>query len=404
MWAILSATGLTALCWGLYGEVLHQGQQAMHESRLRPLICVGLAYFVIAVIVPALMLVRGEQGSWTFGGTLWSLAAGVAGAIGALGIILAFAFNGQPVFVMPLVFGCAPVVNTVLTMVLNKAWDKTNVIFLGALVLVVVGAATVLNTKPSPSSFKKTGQIDNKIIEIKQDKATGIRMVIKPVPPLKSAMTAGRILGAEGDLTKALAPLPKDVTIVAENESKLPPTELEYYRTLRYGTTFDQMMVVFFVACVALAWGVYGPVLHIGQSAMEGSKLRPLICVGLAYFLIAVLVPLGLLTLGSESGTGEWTWTGTQWSLAAGAAGAVGALGIILAFNAGGKPIYVMPLVFGGAPVINTATAIISRNLLDQIQPLFFVGLLLVVTGAVLVLIYAPRGGGKPGSAPGKAH
>ena len=34
--------------------------------------------------------------------------------------------------------------------------------------------------------------------------------------------------------------------------------------------------------------------------------------------------------------------------------GAIGALGIILAFNFGGKPVYVMPLVFGGAPVITT--------------------------------------------------
>ncbi len=47
----------------------------------------------------------------------------------------------------------------------------------------------------------------------------------------------------------------------------------------------------------AFCWGVYGPVLHKGQMAMQGSRLRPFICVGLAYFLIAVLVPLALLGL-----------------------------------------------------------------------------------------------------------
>ncbi len=34
--------------------------------------------------------------------------------------------------------------------------------------------------------------------------------------------------------------------------------------------------------------------------------------------------------------------------------GALGALGIILAINFGGNPIYVAPLVFGSAPVINS--------------------------------------------------
>jgi hypothetical protein len=70
--------------------------------------------------------------------------------------------------------------------------------------------------------------------------------------------------------------------------------------------------------------------------------------VGLAYFVIAVLAPLPLMQLFVEAGT--WTFRGVAWSLAGGAAGALGALGIIMAFNFGGKPIYVMPLVFGGAP------------------------------------------------------
>jgi hypothetical protein len=83
--------------------------------------------------------------------------------------------------------------------------------------------------------------------------------------------------------------------------------------------------------------------------------------------------------------------TGVLFSLAAGAAGAIGSLGIILAFNFGGKPIYVMPLVFGGAPVINTLTSILTSK-----QPLtpslaFYAGLIIVVAGAATVLIFAPK-------------
>ena len=124
---VLCFIGLTVLCWGMYGPVLHRGQEAMkHDhaprgSRLRPLICVGISYFVIAVVVPVVLLntvgeKMGEagEGFWTFSGTMWSLAAGAAGATGALGIILAFFFGGKPTYVMPLVFGCAPVVNAFL--------------------------------------------------------------------------------------------------------------------------------------------------------------------------------------------------------------------------------------------------------------------------------------------------
>ena len=82
---MLAAIALTATCWGVYGPVLHNGREAMH-SALRPLMCVGAAYFLIAVIVPTLLLARGgEKGSWTTTGVIWSLVAGTCGALGALG-------------------------------------------------------------------------------------------------------------------------------------------------------------------------------------------------------------------------------------------------------------------------------------------------------------------------------
>ena len=104
-----------------------------------------------------------------------------------------------------------------------------------------------------------------------------------------------------------------------------------------------------------LSWGVYGPMLKQGQTEMHGAW-RPFMCVGLAYFVIAVVVPLVLLQLFGEKG--HWSASGTGWSMVAGVCGAVGALGLILAAKNGGNMLYVMPLVFGGAPVVNSIVTI----------------------------------------------
>jgi hypothetical protein len=100
--------------------------------------------------------------------------------------------------------------------------------------------------------------------------------------------------------------------------------------------------------------------------------------------------------LASAGSEGAYTTRGTLWSLAGGAAGAVGALGIILAFNFGGKPIYVMPLVFGVAPVVNTGVTILGLSKVGTIEPVFHASLATVALGAVAVLVFAPRGGPAP--------
>ena len=116
-------------------------------ARLRPFVCVGLAYFLIGVIVPAVWLhFRGEKGDWTLTGIIWSLAGGALGAIGALGIVLAFTFGGRPIYVMPLVFGGAPVVNAFLTIYLARRMKEIGPLFLAGLIMVILGAVTVLVT------------------------------------------------------------------------------------------------------------------------------------------------------------------------------------------------------------------------------------------------------------------
>ena len=154
------------------------------------------------------------------------------------------------------------------------------------------------------------------------------------------------------------------------------------------------LWVTLSVALTAVCWGAYGPVLHKGQAKMGGSRLRPFLCVGLAYFVIAVVGPMFMLSSFPEPGgwSPDGNWLGIPWSLGAGAAGAVGALGIIYAFNSGGKPLFIMPLVFGFAPVVNTFTTIFTDNLFGRVSNMFFASLAMVIVGAVMVLVFAPRG------------
>ena len=82
----------------------------------------------------------------------------------------------------------------------------------------------------------------------------------------------------------------------------------------------------------------------------------------------------------------------------AGAAGAFGALGIVLALSAGGKPVYVMPLVFGGAPIINVFMSMYFAKIpWRDVNPIFYAGMILVAVGAITVLMFQPKA--KPGAA-----
>jgi hypothetical protein len=144
------------------------------------------------------------------------------------------------------------------------------------------------------------------------------------------------------------------------------------------------MVWVVFAVGAALSWGVYGPALHKGQTLL-GNPLKALLCVGVAYFLIGVLVPL--LGLG---GVGGFNTAGSVWSGLGGALGALGAVCIIWAFKSGGLPNYVMPLVFGGAPVINVIVSMATHPPKNAVNPLLYVGFLLAVVGAGMVLYFKP--------------
>jgi len=137
----------------------------------------------------------------------------------------------------------------------------------------------------------------------------------------------------------------------------------------------------------ALSWGMYGASLHRGQLAL-GSPMRALLCVGVAYFLIGVLVPAGVLTAQGEMR--NFNTTGTTTATFAGALGAIGAVFIIFAFRNGGSPTYVMPIVFGFAPLVNVVTTMIIHPPQSSINPLLYLGFLLTASGAGMVLYFRP--------------
>jgi len=149
-----------------------------------------------------------------------------------------------------------------------------------------------------------------------------------------------------------------------------------------------------FSLMTVLSWGVYGVLLHSGQLGMSdpiNGRYKAFLFVGIAYFLTAVLAPLGMLALNGAS----WRFpaSGMWWSLMAGMAGAVGAFCVLLAFGAKGSPAAVMAIVFGGAPIVNAVVALLLHPPVGGWSTLrwqFFLGIALVAIGGGLVTFYRP--------------
>jgi hypothetical protein len=142
-----------------------------------------------------------------------------------------------------------------------------------------------------------------------------------------------------------------------------------------------------FVAGAVLSWGAYGVLLHRGQVVL-GNPLKALLCVGIAYFLIGVLVPVG--ALASQGDLSNFDSSGLMVATIAGALGAIGAACIIWSFRAGGLPVYVMPLVFGGAPIVNVLLSMALHPPKAAPSPMLYLGFVLASVGAGMVLYFRP--------------
>lgn len=472
---VLLFTAMTFIAWGAYGPTLRHGTHSLDNDSLRAFVGVGLAYFLIAVLIPMVILKKNkESGSWTASGVIYSLVAGTVGALGALGIILALGNGGETVYVMPIVFGFAPIVNTLVTSFIGKTFNQIRPIFIGGIATAALGAVGVLyysqgatapskpkdaevtpavyrlsnsnlsalgqeetkpqptqepqpSQEPKPASQPQTGQAETPTApapteqpattpastptaETPKQETTPTQEPTTPAPttpaPAAQEPTAPAPKTTEpttpAEPTKPAEPasnIDESMKTESDDGEAKPASESEADKSTTKpvvgGKEKNVSAIILSIIMAAICWGSYGPMLHIGQSKMSGSRLRPFICVGIAYFLIAVLVPLALI-YGRANDSGSWTPGGMTWAFFAGVAGAVGALGVILAFNAGGKPIYVMPLVFGFAPVINTSITLSEKNAWGLVPVMFWVSLGVAIAGAVTVLITAPKPKPKP--------
>jgi hypothetical protein len=166
-----------------------------------------------------------------------------------------------------------------------------------------------------------------------------------------------------------------------------------------------------YVIIAGLAWGTYVPIIFYGGTELTtkpgtiGGRLASILCVGAAYFVLGVVVPVILMSLRDDAQP-EWKTNGLVFSALAGVAGAVGAICVIFASKAavdtakaeGINPatfrVFIAPLIFALAPMINTVLSLVWHP--KPGDPWHFeleipgwklpVGILLVAVGTFLVL------------------
>lgn len=166
----------------------------------------------------------------------------------------------------------------------------------------------------------------------------------------------------------------------------------------------DSKLWLIYSVLAGLCWGTYVPFVQQGIAGLQRNSLASFLCVGAAYFLIAVLFPLGMFFAGER--TPEWNAYGISMATLAGVAGALGALCVIFANRnaamlARENPtvdyrLFIGPIIFALAPLLNTLISLLwhpspeGGALHFGIKHLpgwkFYVGILLTGLGAALVL------------------
>lgn len=147
-------------------------------------------------------------------------------------------------------------------------------------------------------------------------------------------------------------------------------------------------MWLVFVVVAALSWGAYIPTIRIGQVAL-GSPFRAFLFISLAYTIMGIVVSGGMLSLSNQPGA--YTMRGMTISTLAGLLGAAGALGVVLALYNGGTPTTVTPLIFSFAPIVGVVVGMLITPPRAAIDPLFYVGIVVVAIGTAMVLTYQPH-------------
>jgi hypothetical protein len=184
----------------------------------------------------------------------------------------------------------------------------------------------------------------------------------------------------------------------------------------------EKQMWLVYAILAGLCWGTYVPFVQQGILGLGRNALGSFLCVGVAYFLIAVLFPLAMFYVMGEK-MPDWNASGITYATLAGVAGALGALCVIFANRAArgaasaGSTVdyrlYIGPVIFAMAPVLNTLVSIFwhpnkgAFHFGIEHAPgwKLYVGILLTGLGAALVLYSkeeaeTPHGAAKPSAAP----
>jgi hypothetical protein len=177
----------TVLCWGIYSVMLHMGSVNMKpvgmidgkmvppdllSLRMKAFLQVGIAYFIVGVIIPLIIIwmrtpaegvateaTRLAGRGWEFPklGLNWSLAAGMAGALGAFFLLMGISAGTSPaeskllpLIVPAIVFAGAPIVNTLVSTTKEGNWGYVNWKFILGMILAAAGTAMVMKFKPTP--------------------------------------------------------------------------------------------------------------------------------------------------------------------------------------------------------------------------------------------------------------
>lgn len=145
----------TILTWGVYGVLLHSGQMAMGDpvnGRYKAFLFVGIAYFIIGVIAPLVMMyINNSSFDFTAKGMTFSFVAGVVGALGAFFVLMAFGAKGTPSVVMSLVFAGAPVVNAIVAISIHPTVNSLRSLkwqFVAGILLAAFGGYLVTSYRP----------------------------------------------------------------------------------------------------------------------------------------------------------------------------------------------------------------------------------------------------------------
>jgi hypothetical protein len=158
-----------------------------------------------------------------------------------------------------------------------------------------------------------------------------------------------------------------------------------------------------FVIGAGLCWGTYVPLIAFGGKSLAanpnglGNRFAAILCVGVAYLVLAVLFPLVLYMMSGTENL-QWTSNGLTFSSLAGVAGALGAICVVFA-TANAEPedrLYIAPVIFALAPIINTVVSLFWHPSKDnawhfampKVPPsaMLYIGIILAAVGTFLVL------------------